>query len=341
MPWVTDSSGIRYVAPGGDAQAGSTTTQLSPGDARRLTVAFDGVSSYVDVPHRLGRAYTGGWIGDAPTALSVSAPASTGLAHHGTDNTPLGLWQLDGDLTDASGNGFDLSGTPDAYTPGRVGLALRTTGAGVSRTSGSELNLTGAMSLCAWVFPTSLSGSPEIVCHAASGETSATNFTYQIGIDSGAITYFHEYGSGTNLSSVVSGYDLSVNSWNWIGFTRDSLGTGLKIFLNDTKVHDVTLSNAASGGGSGGLYVGSTPTTAEKWPGLISSLAIFDSELTEVQMLAEYNSCIATAGSTTVTGSRTLLTEAAARGAGVDTEINARFTQAGTPTAETIYAWVY
>lgn len=53
--------------------------------ARRLAIVFDGVSLTADVRHGLGRAYTGGWIGDTVDSsrrravITGSVAAAAGL----------------------------------------------------------------------------------------------------------------------------------------------------------------------------------------------------------------------------------------------------------------------
>lgn len=40
-------------------------------NAKRIKIDFDGSSNTADVPHGLGRAYTGGWVGDGDDVSAV------------------------------------------------------------------------------------------------------------------------------------------------------------------------------------------------------------------------------------------------------------------------------
>jgi hypothetical protein len=226
----------------------------------------------------------------------ISKHATSGRTLHNLKHSPLGLYQLNGDGTDSSGNNRDLSnqsGTP-TYGDGFVSLAFEQDGnVGLTRAD-NTYEILGAISVYAIAkLITTSNANYTIACYDGGDETEANNNIWDLDLVSTAgelsVRYFHEYGTGNNELLLPSGIDISRNEWVWAGFTRDSAGTGVKVFLNGKVIGSTTFSNAPTGGSTSDFFIGRTSLDGVNiFTGKIQSVKIVGSELTEAEMKAEY-----------------------------------------------------
>jgi len=216
---------------------------------------------------------------------------TVGRALHDTTYSPLALYQLQGDGTDNSGNGKDLTptGTP-VFEPGWVGLGLQGSASHRYTRADTDFEITGAISICALVRPGPVTGNDTIVAYADSGETEAANALFWFYFIGTNLSFSHEYGAGNNeiFSTTV---DVNPNEWVWVGVTRDAAGTGVNLYLNGVSVGSTTFANAPTGGTSGNLNICALPGGSEPYDGTLQSLKIIGSELSSAQMKAEYDRC--------------------------------------------------
>ena len=128
--------------------------------------------------------------------------------HQVTPNT-VGLWQFDGDLTDSSGNGYDLSvfTGQEEYSevwPGVQALYLRRLRTILyHNVTGTSLKILGDMTIemivninADWPF-----GYSEFVSFGAAGESSDTNYAYLVYLTGESTHWFQEYGSGSDVDA--------------------------------------------------------------------------------------------------------------------------------------------
>ena len=225
----------------------------------------------------------------------VDLQQNKGRTLHDTTHSPIGLWQLNSSSLDSSGNGITLKevGTIKTGT-GFVGLALAhegATGTGYWKSFNQSLYITGAMSGYALVNMTSsYSGDQSIFMWHETGESEGANVQYALRFSGGQIRYLHEHGSGVNDSYISTGLYFPVGEWFWVGFTRDAAATGIKFFINGQLIDSTTLSNAPTGGGVEGaaFVIGQDLGETDGLNGKVQTVKILDFELTEAQMLAEY-----------------------------------------------------
>jgi hypothetical protein len=223
--------------------------------------------------------------------IELGTEEALGRALHGTEYSPLGLYQFQGDGTDSSGNGKDLTptGTP-VFEPGWVGLGLQGSASNRYTRADTDFEITGALSITALVRPDGLGSNDTIVSYSASGETEAANALFWFYFIGDKLSFSHEYGAGNNenFSTAVA---VNTNEFIWVGVTRDSAGTGVNLYINGENVGSVTFANAPSGGTSGNLTICSLQGGTDPYEGTLQSLKIVDSELSPAQMKAEYDRC--------------------------------------------------
>lgn len=222
------------------------------------------------------------------------------IDYHDLTHSPLGLWQLDGDLLDSSGNGLDLAvvaGGGTRYTellPGIRGLYLDDL-THVHQASGdASLELLGDMTLEMLIAPDLDRAGTEqvVVTHQAAGATEAVNGLYAMTIgvtDVADMSYFAEQGAGVAIRYTVNSRRLGLGGvYHWAMVRANAQ---VQFYLNGA------LAGAASsgllaptGGGSGTFTIGGTPGSAVfDAQCAIASVKLIGSALSAAQVLAEYD----------------------------------------------------
>jgi len=220
---------------------------------------------------------------------------------HGLEHSPVGLWQLQGDLTDSSGNGFDLevgAGT-EQYVPlsGSVDAAFLD-GSTYFRRAAAEASLliTGDVTieaLVSWVqdppgtgVNTSISG-PALVGHGTAGETEPANSVYILGArPGGGLKWLTESGGGSNAQYELTA-DLPAQTLHHVAVTRAS--NVVRLYWNGTLLGTSGTLTAPTGGASGRFVIGAlTDGSNENPTALIASVKLIASALTPAQIRAEF-----------------------------------------------------
>jgi hypothetical protein len=237
-------------------------------------------------------------VADTATILSVggTATATGGTPQlHDTTHSPVGLWQFDGDLTDSSGNGLDLTlSTGSAlYTKVFDLPGMFFNGAtGLSRPSrDAALAISGNMTI-EFMISTPLLSGLGTVCQFgdASSETEAGNILYRVISIPDLISCGWEYGAGVdqNMTEVISTGSATLH----FALVRKAGATEVRRFVNGAlKTVDTSLTPPTGGtlstvrlsvgdDSTGGLYLK---------PAFLSSLKIIDGALSDDDVKAEYN----------------------------------------------------
>ena len=152
----------------------------------------------------------------------------------------------EGDLTDASGNGYNLLATISPKyleIDGKLGLWSRASQSIVMVSGVGDyvpLKLYGAMTLHALVHANDQeSGSSSTIANfSGTGETEATNTLYSVEIlTTGQLSIFHEHGAGVDDRTTIE-CGLPVGRWSLFTLTRGvSSGVDCKAYLNGTEIH--------------------------------------------------------------------------------------------------------
>ena len=213
--------------------------------------------------------------------------------YHDTTFSPAGLWNLNNDLTDASGNGFTLTigaGT-ERYadiSPGVRGLVLDGSTYAKLTSFNSTLGITGDLTIELLLNPGINTQPSVMVAHvgATSGGTSADNYLYQLQVSSFPLQKF-SWENGTRSSQAYNIFDLPPQSglFHW-AVTRAS--NVVQFYLNGRAIGAASSAlGAPAGGGTGTFKLGGDSTT-EGAPSILASVKVIASALSAANVKAEY-----------------------------------------------------
>jgi len=185
---------------------------------------------------------------------------------------------------DASGNGNSGAIFEASWTSGRFGSALDFVGAGmsVSVPNASSLNLTNALTLEAWVYPTSLNGWSTAIYKGA-----ARDLSYGLFPSSGANRPNFSLITTKGLVGVECPFALPLNAWSHIAGTYD--GAQLILYVNGDLVATFPASGAIRTG-SDGLSIGGNVDYGEYFQGKIDEVRIYSRALPIGEIQADRDS---------------------------------------------------
>lgn len=213
---------------------------------------------------------------------------------HDNTHSPVGLWQLNGDLTDESGNALTLtncSGTDRYITIGGGIKGYHFDGASaVCRAStDAVLRILGDMTIEMLCRINKLDAADYLISHNEIGELEADNTLYGINFPSsiGGLSYIAEKNAGTNIVHTIDdALDLGV--LYHIAMVRDSNQITFYIDGEQAGATSVGL-DAPTGGTEGQLALGATNQGSDnRISATLASVKIIGSALTAAQVRAEY-----------------------------------------------------
>lgn len=185
-------------------------------------------------------------------------------------------WELDGDASDASGNGFagTLVNSP-SFGTGQVGQAIDLNGSNqyVEVADGAGSLQPGsppsAMSISAWFRTDTIAPSIQII--ADKGHNTINGAGWALSINSGIPTF--TYGGFQNATSPL------VTAGNWYHLVGVFDGTDMSIYLNGVQGTTTTLT-------TGGTVKSTTPLRIGAWanPPSLSPLNFFNGSIDEVRL---------------------------------------------------------
>jgi len=154
-----------------------------------------------------------------------------------------GLWHFDegtGGITyDSTGNGNTATITGASWTNGRMGEALDFDGVDdyVEVADSNSLDITGKLTLEAWIFPRSYIGKQVIVCKYNHSSLSSSYYL-SLGGTLGATDYpdriyFGLTYNGNNYYPMVSNAVIPLNTWTHVAATSNA--THMSIYLNGVR----------------------------------------------------------------------------------------------------------
>lgn len=224
----------------------------SRGDIFRRTDGGAGTTIYAK---ETGDDTNTGWVaygapGGGGGGVSISAIDTIGFTN------VRGKWEFDGDLTDDSGNGYDLtSSTTETYLTldGKKGFYSR--GATVVDAAGGPgssalLELVGETTVHCLVYMNDSfhQAAAYLWSYQGSGESEEANHLYTVEIQTtGILRYFIEYSGGSNSQKDFEA-GIPTGRWVLVTMTRDIAGTGIKFYFNGELVGSQTASQAPTAG---------------------------------------------------------------------------------------------
>lgn len=132
-------------------------------------------------------------------------------------------WQFEGDGTDSSGNGHDMTVNGDAsFVTGILGQAVSLDGAGDYLRTTTDVLMGTEFTMAAWIQPAAYGSSQQIFSKGSTGETASGN-AKQIRLSNGEFSLLYEYGSGTNYE-IESGWNAPISEWHHVAGIRDANG---------------------------------------------------------------------------------------------------------------------
>ena len=213
---------------------------------------------------------------------------------------PVETWSFDGDsgLTGSqAGNLFVLNTGNKQFgpspVPGRQALYLN----GANRYSvanTSSLVIVGDITVSVFIYPSAFSTNQQnFLQHAGNGETEATNFIYDIRLETNsALRSVVETGAGSNIEITPSPlYSIPPGEWSHVAYRRES---GIhSLFHNGRLIHSESAANP-TGGGSGQLVIGAFLDDTVDYFGLMYQLKIFDRSISDADLRREAEAVLGT-----------------------------------------------
>jgi hypothetical protein len=189
-----------------------------------------------------------------------------------TTDSLVGYWKFDNSTSDASGDGrvATLVGSPSysttvagtSYTNSHS-LLLNGTSQYATVENATSLNLTSALTMSAWIYPTSLAGGAHDVILAKKGEVDCcdgVNYEMALSNTAGELEWYYHRDGGPAGQLLSSGWAPAANTWNFVSITVN--GTTIKFYggtlgnvsLRSTQTLPEALTNYTTVGGK--LYIG-------------------------------------------------------------------------------------
>ena len=284
MSWSTDEAADTQVEFGASTSYGSTST-LNTSMVTSHSVGLTGLTPETLYHYRVRSRDAAGNLALSGDFTFTTTPASTtGLVAAYTFNEGAGSTVID-----ASGNnnlGTIIGGTWS--TSGKYGNALSFNGTSnrVDVLDSSSLHLTSAMTLAAWVNPTSLSTAWQDVIYKGN-----VNYFLMASSDNGG----SPVGGGTFGSTVKGTFGtaaLAANTWTYLATTYD--GSTIKLYVNGVQVSTMAASGPITNS-LNPLQIGGDTISGQNFKGLIDEVRVYNRSLTQAEIQANMNA----AGDTT------------------------------------------
>jgi len=308
--WIKDIAGVATASPitldttGGQtitSFAGTATTFSLNSDYQSIAV----VSDWQMVSGAIGGGGEGptGPTGEAgPTgAGNVSNLSVRGLigSYPEVDANTVGLWNLDGDLSDSSASPVDLS-TGDSFTEGQLregyrrfrGAQADTGSEGYEGPAAGKLAITGDITVQA-IFRASNFGTNGRVIAAygvLSSAAQADNLQWALEIrgsnESRAIRWAQEFGSGGQSIFDIGASILEVDQTYHVLCTRES--NVVRTYLDGVLIGTSSTLTTPDGGGNAVILVNNFPTGAGAGDMIVAGVKVHNVALSESEVIAEW-----------------------------------------------------
>jgi fibronectin type 3 domain-containing protein len=276
-------AGVQFLIDGANLGAEDTTAPYS--------VSW-GTTTAANGSHTLtarARDAAGNTTASAAVTVSVSNTTTTGLvAAYGFDE---GTGTTAGDST-ASGLNGTLNGAA-WVTTGKYGKALSFNGTSslVTVADAGPLHLSAAMTLEAWVYPTTASTN---FATAVLKERGTTGLAYSLYVTDGANRppsgYINVGGVDRNATGTMV---LPLNTWTHLAVTYN--GSTFRLYVNGVQVASKSQTGTIASSTSP-LRIGGNSVWGEYFNGLIDELRVYNTALTQAQIQSDMNTPVGGGG---------------------------------------------
>lgn len=198
------------------------------------------------------------------------------------------IWDFDessGNATDISGNGnngvFTNGASRSSDTPYSRGSSVSLNGSTqyVTAPDSTSLNVTGALTLAAWIKPTAIGGDYKTIVSKRQN-TNPTSYQMYLGNNDGVLSYY-------NGTQYRSGYTPRTNVWTHVAITLN--GGRLTMYADGKEIYGTT-GVAMPSSTSGALSVGvpGSYTSAEFFQGYIDDVRVYTQSITATDIKSIY-----------------------------------------------------
>jgi PKD repeat protein len=185
--------------------------------------------------------------------------------------------------SDASGSANNGTLNGATWTAaGKYGNALSFNGSGavVTVPNSASLGLSGAMTVEAWVYPTSVGGWQPVVYKY-------NDLYYLLGSNPGANEPATGVGDTATAGDMISsGTSLAVNTWTHLAGTYD--GTTIRLYVNGAQVASTPHTGSISSSGNP-LTIGGNTADGNYFTGVIDEVRVYNQALTVSQIASDMN----------------------------------------------------
>ncbi len=192
---------------------------------------------------------------------------------------------MQGNSNDATGNANNGSDTAITYGTayGKIneGASFNGTSSYINLGTPSDLNITGALSICAWVHPTNFSNYWWIVAKTVGNGGTQETYEFRIEATTGKINLL---GPGTNAISTVA---LTAGAWNFVCATRDA-SNNVALYVNGSAAGTGT-SAAPTSLATTPTYIGTRGDNYTYFNGYQDEIGIWSRVLTSTEVSTLYN----------------------------------------------------
>lgn len=196
----------------------------------------------------------------------------------------LHLNDLSNPVVDSSGNALNGTSTGGFGASGKLNTSLYFTSSGyVDFTAPPQLDITGPMTVSAWIYASGLPSGPAVVVKK---NTAGDNAGYSLEYGAGGMRFYVHSGSWVSTPSAP----ISPDTWHYI--VGVYTGTELQIFSDGSLVGSTPLTGALDSSVGGSLNLARDPANASDfsryWYGSIDEVAIFNRALDSTEVAAFY-----------------------------------------------------
>src|SRR3989440_1119666 len=233
-----------------------------------------------------------------PASIAPAIPATPSPCA----SPPSGLvswWPAEGNTNDivSHNNGTWLSGGP-AYDVGEVGQAFSFNGADEVRIGDpANLRLTSALTIDAWINPTSLPGNGALMAvvskWAQQAGTGADSYSLWVQNNGGTLQLFcgvHLNNGTTFPEPIITGGSIPLNSFSHVAMTFDSASGIFAIYVNGSQVNSANVGQFPILTSSAEIAIGHEVSGQPRYfNGDIDEVEIFNRALGDTEIAAIYN----------------------------------------------------
>uniref|UniRef100_UPI00321796AE LamG-like jellyroll fold domain-containing protein n=1 Tax=uncultured Draconibacterium sp. TaxID=1573823 RepID=UPI00321796AE len=217
----------------------------------------------------------------ATATTNITINQSYGVSVVAPENL-VAYYPLDGDATDASGNGHDGTVSGATLTEDQNGTAnsayLFDGNDGISIQHSDELNMSEALSFSCWIKPAVLQNA---MIFGKSNYTTATNYLLRIQSDGNLQWEYNGYLNTTTRP-------LEADRWYNIVVTANNPGGHRQIYINGQLIAESTSSSGPFGSITNPLTIGYASRGAEYFKGAIDDLRMYNKVLSPPEIFQLY-----------------------------------------------------